>query len=469
MNPHEDLHDLHTAALRAFEPPVIDEPSRMKAVANKLVASLKAESAKPTPIDLQKMRERLMAAYEQDTDHCLQALPRTDLRYLPWTLVQGSTDQWALSWPGLLGSAIHEMETSGRSSRLTGWIRVYLRHYEAETPEFEQLRRALESQLAQYDGANPHINCWKERLRLLFSANAVELSASLFLAEQRTPEELFAELGLVDELADGGFVAAVVNGVVGKVVSRFPNGLDIALQLLVIDRGDRIQLRTREVAERAISVLIPQAGPTADEAVREPLKSFALRYFRDPRLPGNGANWARIDVSAKGVLARWISHADVEFFFQLVEEAARDRHWKYRKRFWQGYVDHFEATWVALGSRAARLARESRRNKHAIDRSFGRLRDAEQSQSVFIIRMGGYDFVEWSNTGACRVWKGSESPLELGEAEYSRYDLMDENYAHRQIHQQSNRYGWQREMASWIQRHTGIKATQSYRLDSRSR
>lgn len=463
MSEHDDIARLRAAAQQPLEPIHFTGPVNMVAMAERVMTTLQADSAKPNRVDLAAMEIRLRKAYKERGANCLGRLPQRDLRHLPWTLVQGAEDARPIAWPGLLHVAIREMKSTERISRLTGWIRVYLQNYE-DSAEFNELRTAIAEKLSAYEGKNPRLTVWKDRLPLVFTNDAAERCSKGLLLYDGTPASYLVSLGLVEEMADGGFVNAVALRVVDETALDLHWGLEQALKLLEVDGGGGVTFRSRDIAEHAVSKLIPAAGGEADEDIREPLKSFALRYFRDPRLPGNRANWSKIDESAKDILARWISHADVEFFFSLVEQAARDKHWKYRKRFWEGYVDHFQSTWVALGPRAKRLARQASNGRHASERAFGSLRDAVEGQSVFIIQMGGYDFVEWSNSGACRVWPQDKSPIVMGRKTYSGSDLRSENFAHRQIHNGADRYGWQRELATWIQRNTGLKATNSYRL-----
>ena len=467
MNKHEDLQALRAFVNQPLEQVDLPEPYRMAATTDRLMGCLKAETVKPKLTDIREMYTRLKRAYAEHGIDCLGSLAKIDLRYLPWTLVQGSETERALTWPGLLQSAIREMRTSSRRTRLTGWIRVYLQMFDSSSVELEDLRVVIEDQLDQYDGVNPRLTCWKDRMELLFRETAVERCSQMVLVHEREPTDTLTSLGLVDELADGGFVLAVVSELIGAVANDLDDArLARVLQLLETERDGKISLRQRDVAELAMSTLLPAAGEEANSAIREPLKAFALRYFKDPRLPGNRPHWLRIEGRAREVLSRWIAHADVEFFFNLVEQAAKDKHWKYRKRFWEGYVDHFEVTWVALGTRARRLAQRVSNNEHAESRSFGRLRDAEASQSVFLIRMGGYDFVEWSTSGACRIWALNATPIDFGGDEYLASDFRSGNFARRQIHtyNSSRPYAWQRELAAWIQQHTGLKATQSFRL-----
>jgi len=464
VNRHDDLRALRETVSQVFEDFPLPRPTGIQRRADQLAASLRVEMVRPKLVDIEDMYNRLRNEYDRDRDGCIDRLSRKDRRYLPWTLFH-SVEQRAVDWPGLLEGALRTLETIDRPTRLTGWIRVYLQYYEDGQSKFEQLREVLEMKLAEYNGTNPRLVFWKTRLRYLFARSAKRSAAGHLLSADEGHIAGMEALGLVEDLALGGFAVATVREAVNLVHVDFPNGLNALLDMLEVENQNSKRLRDRDVAAEAVSLLIPDAGLDAQEDIRDPLRSFTLRYFGDPRLPGNEPDWFGVDDRAKKILSQWISRADVEFFFQLVAEAEQDKHWKYRKQFWEAYVDHFEASWVALGPRAIRLARNMRWSQHAELRSFGRLRDAESSQSVFIIRMGGFDFVEWSNSGACRVWRRSESPLELGQGVYSGGRLRREGYVRRQIHSLSDRYRWQRDLARWIELNTGLTRTRSYRLD----
>ena len=131
-------------------------------------------------------------------------------------------------------------------------------------------------------------------------------------------------------------------------------------------------------------------------------------------------------------------------------------------------MEHIQLTWVVFGARAQRrIESENAFQRQRELRNFGRLGGGSPEQSAILIRMGGYDFLEWSNSGACRVWPVRNSPFaeEFCRPSYRRTTLMNDNCIDKFSHNGSLNYVWQRKLSSWIQRHTNIRISPTcYRL-----
>ena len=70
--------------------------------------------------------------------------------------------------------------------------------------------------------------------------------------------------------------------------------------------------------------------------------------------------------------------------------------------------------------------------------------------------MGGYIFVEWNDSGACRVWDYNRCPFKFSQPFYSGYELRGENFVERFRHYSPERYKWQENMRCWIRDNTTI-------------
>lgn len=442
---------------RILTPASMPEPERIKWAAIELRERLDVEQQIPEALDLDELVGELRRSFDAEGAACLTRLSRTKRRWLPSVMFHGAEPR-LIDAPSFV-EAIVEWISRARNSDLRGWIAAYLRHYESGHEGISELRAVLKDRLVSYSGVQRRLDHWRRHLAF-FEEHGPEIAAGDYLGGGNDACEWLERVGLQGDLAMSAFVESMILSALRRCAQALPTHLDKTLDVLEMEQGHSKRPRSSLAIRAAASELLPVAGSSASDEIQDAMQPLFMRHLGDPRLPGSAPNWQAVSQDARDVFRQWLSRRDIEFFFELVGKSAGDPKWKYRAAFWRTYVSHIENTWVALGRDAQTLRNQARGGPH----SAGSLRGTQRDQSVFFIRLAGYDILEWSHSGACRVWETGESPFEFGGRYYDREDLMCDDYIHRVIHHGSERYRWQYRFASWIRNHSGIKGDGTYRL-----
>ena len=213
--------------------------------------------------------------------------------------------------------------------------------------------------------------------------------------------------------------------------------------------------------------LIERLGIEALEHLRQPVQSYALREWQDPRLAGGDVRWHGVSDRAQQIFTRWITTEDLRFFFDVVAQACNDQKFAYRKAFWLAYLEHISFCRPVLRRDARYLfGNDPQTLQYYCERRPATLTGGDSNQHAFIIQMGNHTFVEFSTAGACYVYDNARRPFRLKDSEYHMSNLRNQLRAeHRVIHYNSERYYWQRNFAWWISRELGIEPLRNYRLE----
>ncbi len=214
---------------------------------------------------------------------------------------------------------------------------------------------------------------------------------------------------------------------------------------------------------------IEKLGIDASESLRQPVQSYALQKWQDPRIAGADVRWCNVSDEARRIFMQWITKEDLRFFFDVVAKACGDPKFAYRKAFWLAYLEHIAFCRPVLRREAEYLfGNDPQALQYYRNRRPAILRGGNRDQHAFIIQMADYTFVEFSTAGACYVYSKDNLPFELGDTEYHMEELRSPLWAKsRVIHKSSERYSWQEEFASWLADEIDTQPLRSYRLDGR--
>ena len=466
MDPY--LRSFLDTARGLLRPWSLGEPEELPRQAQLVEQKFNVEPKAPEPVQLSRLHREIQGVYAEKGVKYIYELSPRHKRWLPWVMYHGGSPQ-PIEWRGFLSAALDELRSSLRWSRLGGWIHVYLKYYDAEKRHTEELRKFIHDALVRYDGKQSRLKRWKSRITLLFAPRPLIQTANWMLTRKQPVSECLQTLGFEGDLATCQFLDALTSGMIVYGERNFPRKLDRVLDLLEIPGDHGTQPRSMDLMRMAASRFLPKAGTQIDADIQNPLQSLFLRHLGDPRFPGGVTRWKGVPREAITIFGQWLSQQDIEFFFNIVDRSAQDDAWEYRRAFWAAYIPYIEMTWVVLGSHARYMLSTPQMRAQMKDRGYGQLRGAGARQSVFLIRIKGYDFIEWSHSGACRVWRQEESPFDFGRHFYDAFAFRDDTYEDRFTHHSSASYRWQGNLAGWIQRHNGIRPAQSYRLSYRSR
>lgn len=217
-----------------------------------------------------------------------------------------------------------------------------------------------------------------------------------------------------------------------------------------------------------LSELIEQLGSDASEQLRQPIQSYALQKWKEPRIAGT--NWKGISDKAQRIFTRWIIEKDFYFFFDVIAKTVNAPEFEDRKAFWLAYLEHITYCRPILRRDVESLFKHDRQDlKYYQDRRPATLLGGAASQHAFIIEMGGHIFVEFSTAPMCYVYANVNCPFQLDSSRYNMSELRNlERATDYMIRANLKNFSWQSKFASSIAKKLGIRPLRSYRLDGKA-
>ena len=383
------------------------------------------------------------------------------IRHLAWTLTYSENGLPRIVDTSGLYAALRLIESRYRNSMLPGIFNALLQAW--HTPNASALQMFLKKQLTDYNGSRKSLQKLKTNMACYCETNS---ATNLAIDLMRSPNKLsdvWTFLGLPDYMHSYAYFSAVA-----IAYTTLNNQIDIEH---VKDVITFLKKHNNDQTNRIVlSQLIEQLGTEATEALRQPLQSYVLQNWQDPRIAGADVRWRNVSDKARQIFTKWITEEDIRFFFDVVAKACNDQKFAYRKAFWLAYFEHITFCRPVLRKNAEHLFHhDPQALQYYRDRSPAELKGGNRDQHAFIIQMGDYTFVEFSTAGACYVYHNVDIPFEVGDSEYRMDELRSQSWAeHRVIHNGSEKYSWQDGFASWLEREIGIDLVRSYRLEQKS-
>ena len=386
------------------------------------------------------------------------SLKRT--RQLAWALTYSEGRLPRIVDTPQLSDALQLIENRFRVSALPGVFNALLEAW--ETPNARSLRAFVKQHLNDYNGSRKFVQELKTNMKWYCEENGATQLAMTLLRSQVKLSEVWKYLELPDHTHSYPYFGAVAEAYIA--LNRHTDRETVA------DVIEFVEKHNNDKTSRAVlSKLIENLGYDASEHLRQPVQSYALREWGDPRIAGGDVRWREVSDEVKQIFTRWITTEDVRFFFDVVAKACYDHKFEYRKTFWLAYLEHISFCRLVLRQNAEYLFRDDL-HYQGQKRSIATLNGGSSDQHAFIIQMGNHTFVEFSTSAACYVYNNSRLPFHLYNPEYTmatwnRNTLRDQSLAaYRVIHRNSEGYYWQDELASWIKNELRIEPLRSYRL-----
>ena len=380
------------------------------------------------------------------------------IRRLAWALTYSEDGLPRIVDTPNLRDALQLIDDRFRISMLLSVFHALLKAWDASGAGL--LRAFVRRHLADYDGRRRSIQNLRANLAWYCEENGATQLAMSLLRDQVNLSDVWSYLNLPDYTHDYRYFS-----IVGKAYVRhhFENNHRLE-RGTVADIVEFAKRHGDDDTNRAIlSRTIEKLGIDAPKHLRQPVQSYVLGKWEDPRISVNVAKWSGVSDEAKRIFTRWITKEDLRFFFDVVAKECNDPKFAYRKAFWLAYVEHISFCRPVLGRNVRRLLRN---NSQALEyyrkRQPATLTGGTYDQHAFIIQMGDHTFVEFSTAGACYVYDNASRPFDLGDSEYDMIQLREQLAAkHRVIHSNSEQYRWQGEFAQWIRRELGIEPMRS--------
>jgi hypothetical protein len=427
----------------------------------------------PQPFELAKVKDRLAAALRKKT---FVDLSSRDLRYVPYVIFDESGE---IADSPNFRHLYRETLYQRLSSRIARMLAMYLVNYYPDRKRFSFFYELSQELLKK---------CGNKRCEMLFSSlqkiGFYSDAGPALLAKKITDSDLDAvsfpqSVDLTEKFLHSSFYLEALHHLLPHlrkwVESKVSNEAEFRKWLgyfLLNEKSFRFaEIRIELVA----SILSPFVyGNMTDAAEkREYIKPILLNLYGDPRL--DKSKWFGVDEDIVRVVFRWLTEGTIRDFIRLLEfEAKRSnndqlkRHWRYRARFIEAYLDAelVDDAWVILGKNL--IGSRELKDLNLGSETYGKFNESSPNfgpyHAAIMLKIGDVLMVDRNYNGSCLFWdlkKDSASAPKRYEPTYRSFDRMMTNAPVRMAHNQSENYGWQYEFAQYIRQSTGISMPQS--------
>lgn len=416
------------------------------------------EHKQPEPEELRQIYHLFRGTHPSKFRAEFDTLKR--VRRLAWALTYSENQLPRIVDTPQLRDALGLIEERFRISALLGVFDALLQAWET-TPNTRILREFVKRHTSNYDGSRKFVQKLKANLAWYCEADGARTLARTLSNSQKKLSDVWSFLELPDHMHSYRYFGEVAKEYVS--LNSHPSNAYVADVVAFVKQHNRDATR-RDV----LSTLIVQLGSDADENLRQPLQSYVLREWQDPRMTGADVRWRGVSNEARRIFTRWITKEDLRFFFDVVAKACDDGKFEYRKAFWLAYLEHISFCRPVLRQNVERLFTNDRQIlQYYLERRPAKLTGGSSNQHAFIIQMGNRTFVEFSTAAACYVYVDTERPFRLDYSTYHMDGLRSQPWAeHRIRHYKSEDYYWQQRFAAWIKNNLGIEPVRSYRLET---
>ena len=410
----------------------------------------------PDREDLHQVYQLFMRASQSDKLR-QDFASRKRIRQLTWVLTFSDKNQSRIvDDPSQLRNALQLITERFRINHLPGIFNALLETW--GTPNTKILRTFIKEQLTNYSGKRKFAQELKTNMAWYCEENsATQLAMELFRSN-RTLSDVWSLLELPEYMNTYPYFGAVAEAFVSLIRHLDREVFADVISFLEKHNND-------DTSRSILSDVIVKLGLDASEHIRAPVQSYILRQWEDPRIARADVKWRGVSTEARRIFTKWITEADLEFFFDIVAKACNDSKFAYRKAFWLAYLEHIDFCHPVLHSTVKKLIRT---NPEALqfynERRPSALTDGGSKIHAFIIQIGDLTFVEFS-TGACYVYRNSNLPFELDSSTYSMNRLKNQpRVIHRVLHFYSEKYSWQRKLEGWIYNQLNLEPQRSYQI-----
>ena len=415
----------------------------------------------PNREDLRQIYRSFINAHQKGRHYSeFNSLKRT--RQLAWALTYSEDRSPRIVDTTQLSDALQLIDSRFRISMLPGIFNTLLEAW--DTPNAGRLRVFVKKHLTDYNGSRKFVQELKADMEWYCEENGATQLALNLLRSRVKLSDVWSTLELPDHARSYPYFGSVAEAYIA--LDRPADRKTVADVIEFIEKHNN-----EKTSRTVLSKLIANLGYETSEQLRQPVQSYVLREWGDPRISGGDVRWRDVSDEAKQIFTRWITKEDLRFFFDFVAKACDDNKFAYRKAFWLAYLENISFCRPVLRRDAEYLfGNDPQTLQYYRERQPAMLTGGSSDQHAFIIQMGNHIFVEFSTNAACYVYDSSELPFRLDSSEYTmdtwqRNSLRDKSLAkYRVIHRNSENYSWQYDLESWINRELGIKPLRSYQL-----
>jgi hypothetical protein len=358
------------------------------------------------------------------------------------------------------------------SSKHSFWpkmFRAWLLHYDTSSKIGQSVRKSLSANKSSLGDRLIDID---STFNVLSSKPKLYEIAGLVLDEKISREELHEINFSMDGVSGGAFSNALLLGFAKYCMNKPLTDSQLKVLIEILCPQGSIHESVREFA--LVSLIYGSRESSRESAGYLKAKDLIDNNYHDPRV--NVRNWPKISDHLGGdktrdhcinTVKQWHIFQSITLFFKLIEEVVEgtehDHQFPQRREFWIDYFNKGLVTeaWVILGTKGNS---EALRYQQSGDSDFAKLiwaklSSAKNDQCVLLMQIGNAKVVEWSHSGACRVWRNDDpnAPSMLRK----RYDGGDlratvaDEKRDRIVHDKSGR--WRARIIQRVNAYSGLR------------
>lgn len=442
-------------------PPVLRESLLIKASNDITKVTIDSDIEVPSKSSLQQIYSRLKLAFESKN---VSSLSRYDVNHSPWVLFDHFDEDKPLIKRWRFMSFYKNLTKDNDSYRfIIAFYNAYLVSYPYEEKYINDIQGHIKSLFNKSKNRKIARLAAEVIKHKTLEANAHSILIQQVVKTGKVELELKTR-GLLLGLSSSRFTLTFIKEYLKSfkdnfATSSFTQKMDLIAGFIEFSElEDKLRYPEFRI-EIADAILTSLHNIQIQAGVKDALKAFFLTHYGDPRVELTG--WHGVSEEARRVFQSWLVEKTMEDFFNLLSHVAdtqsdSDRHWRYRKRFWNAYLKkgYIEEAWFALGHRAYAQAPNFIKGRH----NYSSLSGGDSRHSVLIMKIGDLILTEWSHSGSYRVWNSAQYAPAFYEKHYNREDVIA-NCDHTGAHHGNETGGWQERLSTHIQDLTGLKVT----------
>jgi hypothetical protein len=331
------------------------------------------------------------------------------------------------------GDAVLRDFSDGRTFWLT-LFNAWVFYYDMGSSVGQTVRKALAAKRSYLPNRSLEIDA---TFNLLAAKPNLERVGSLVLREEISREALLEINFSAEGVSGGRFSLALLAGFAKHCMTGSVTDSQLDKLIHMLCPHGSLHESIRDVALVSFIYSVENRARDSEGFIR--VKEIIDRNFNDPRIDAH--KWPSISEYLGGektrnrcidVVKQWHIYQSISLFFKLIEQVVEgeehEHQFPQRRKYWIDYFDKGKVSdaWVILGARGAQ---EAVRYQQSGDSDFAsltwaRLSSSKSDQCVLLMKIGDATVVEWSHSGACRVWKSSDrnAPM-MSRPKYDGSDL----------------------------------------------
>ena len=344
----------------------------------------------------------------------------SQVRKLAWLLTYSEQNLPRIVDTPQLQNVLELIDNRFRISTLLGIFDTLLQAWDSSEANTDSLRAFIEKYLKNYDGPLKFIQKLKTNIAYFTLNNGPSILVEDLLHSQKNLSDLYSVLELPNCMYSYSYFRTFTTTYISSCTLSTP--LDVAAIVEFVKKHN-----DEKMICQFLSQLIQKLGVSAEENLRQPMQSYILKNWGDPRTVDVNIRWHGIFNEARNIFRRWIMKEDISFFFDVVVKTRSNRKF-YRKDYWLQYFGKIDSCRIVLSENTRYLFRHDQYYQQQ-KYSMATLKDSKRDQHALIIQMSNHTYITFFPTELCYIYDNADLSFHLNDAEFSIHELRNKPLA----------------------------------------